>query len=132
MTDKILQMFFDIDRVRSSQRRMSWSLRISWISVMSDQILNIPELENEGIVFAKQGFNIFGSSCRTLNCVRAYAAAGSREKLREHSFSSAWLTHQHKSAVSSEGDYTALNKCVIAIEFALYLHFAIGSFDDSA
>ena len=26
----------------------------SLISVMSDQILNIPELENEGIVFAKQ------------------------------------------------------------------------------
>ena len=34
----------------------------SLISVMSDQILNIPELENEGIVFAKQGFNIIGTA----------------------------------------------------------------------
>lgn len=29
---------------------------------MSDQILNIPELENEGLVFAKQGFNIIGTA----------------------------------------------------------------------
>ena len=34
----------------------------SLISVMSDQILNIPELENEGLVFAKQGFNIIGTA----------------------------------------------------------------------
>ncbi len=34
----------------------------SLISVMSDQILNIPELGNEGLVFAKPGFNIIGTA----------------------------------------------------------------------
>lgn len=34
----------------------------SLISVMSDQILNIPELENEGLVFARPGFNIIGTA----------------------------------------------------------------------
>lgn len=34
----------------------------SLISVMSDQILNIPELGDEGIVFSKPGFNIIGTA----------------------------------------------------------------------
>lgn len=34
----------------------------SLISVMSDQILNIPELGDDGLVFAKQGFNIIGTA----------------------------------------------------------------------
>ncbi len=34
----------------------------SLISVMSDQILNIPELGDEGLVFAKPGFNIIGTA----------------------------------------------------------------------
>ena len=34
----------------------------SLISVMSDQILNIPELEDEGFVFARPGFNIIGTA----------------------------------------------------------------------
>ncbi len=34
----------------------------SLISVMSDQILNIPELEQDGLVFARPGFNIIGTA----------------------------------------------------------------------
>lgn len=34
----------------------------SLISVMSDKILNIPELEEEGLIFARQGFNIIGTA----------------------------------------------------------------------
>lgn len=34
----------------------------SLISVMSDQILNIPELEQDGLIFAKSGFNIIGTA----------------------------------------------------------------------
>lgn len=34
----------------------------SLISVMSDQILNIPELGSEGFIFAKPGFNIIGTA----------------------------------------------------------------------
>jgi len=34
----------------------------SLISVMSDQILNIPELADDGLVFAKSGFNIIGTA----------------------------------------------------------------------
>ena len=34
----------------------------SLISVMSDQILNIPELGDDGIVFARPGFNIIGTA----------------------------------------------------------------------
>lgn len=34
----------------------------SLISVMSDQILNIPELREEGVVFARPGFNIIGTA----------------------------------------------------------------------
>ncbi len=34
----------------------------SLISVMSDQILNIPELEDKGLVFARPGFNIIGTA----------------------------------------------------------------------
>lgn len=34
----------------------------SLISVMSDQILNIPELGDEGLVFARPGFNIIGTA----------------------------------------------------------------------
>lgn len=34
----------------------------SLISVMSDQILNIPELEDEGLVLARPGFNIIGTA----------------------------------------------------------------------
>lgn len=32
------------------------------ISVMSDKVLNIPELEDEGLLFAKPGFNIIGTA----------------------------------------------------------------------
>ena len=34
----------------------------SLISVMSDQILNIPELGDEGLIFARPGFNIIGTA----------------------------------------------------------------------
>lgn len=34
----------------------------SLISVMSDQILNIPELGDDGFIFAKSGFNIIGTA----------------------------------------------------------------------
>lgn len=34
----------------------------SLISVMSDQILNIPELEQDGFIFARSGFNIIGTA----------------------------------------------------------------------
>lgn len=34
----------------------------SLISVMSDQILNIPELGEDGLVFARPGFNIIGTA----------------------------------------------------------------------
>lgn len=34
----------------------------SLISVMSDKVLNIPELEDDGLIFAKPGFNIIGTA----------------------------------------------------------------------
>lgn len=34
----------------------------SLISVMSDKVLNIPELEEDGLIFAKPGFNIIGTA----------------------------------------------------------------------
>lgn len=34
----------------------------SLISVMSDKVLNVPELEEDGLIFAKPGFNIIGTA----------------------------------------------------------------------
>lgn len=34
----------------------------SLISILSDKVLNVPELENDGFLFAKQGFNIIGTA----------------------------------------------------------------------
>lgn len=55
MTKGIITRFEEITRTPAE-------IQDSLISVMSDKVLNIPELENEGLVFAKSGFNIIGTA----------------------------------------------------------------------
>ena len=55
MTKGIITRFEEITRTPAE-------IQDSLISVMSDKVLNIPELEDDGLVFAKSGFNIIGTA----------------------------------------------------------------------
>ncbi len=55
MTKGIITRFEEITRTPAE-------IQDSLISVMSDKVLNIPELEENGLVFAKSGFNIIGTA----------------------------------------------------------------------
>ena len=55
MTKGIITRFEEITRTPAE-------IQDSLISVMSDKVLNIPELEEDGLVFAKSGFNIIGTA----------------------------------------------------------------------
>ena len=52
---KVITRFEEITRTPAE-------IQDSLISVMSDKVLNIPELEEEGLLFAKPGFNIIGTA----------------------------------------------------------------------
>lgn len=55
MSQGIITRFEEITRTPAE-------IQDSLISVMSDKVLNIPELENNGLIFAKPGFNIIGTA----------------------------------------------------------------------
>lgn len=55
MSKGIITRFEEITRTPAE-------IQDSLISVMSDKVLNIPELENDGLLFAKPGFNIIGTA----------------------------------------------------------------------
>lgn len=55
MSKGIITRFEEITRTPAE-------IQDSLISVMSDKVLNIPELEEEGLLFAKPGFNIIGTA----------------------------------------------------------------------
>ena len=55
MSKGIITRFEEITRTPAE-------IQDSLISVMSDKVLNVPELEEEGLVFAKPGFNIIGTA----------------------------------------------------------------------
>ena len=55
MSKGIITRFEEITRTPAE-------IQDSLISVMSDKVLNIPELEDEGLLFAKPGFNIIGTA----------------------------------------------------------------------
>ena len=55
MTKGIITRFEEITRTPAE-------IQDSLISVMSDKILNIPELEENGLILAKSGFNIIGTA----------------------------------------------------------------------
>lgn len=55
MSKGIITRFEEITRTPAE-------IQDSLISVMSDKVLNIPELENDGLIFAKPGFNIIGTA----------------------------------------------------------------------
>ena len=55
MTKGIITRFEEITRTPAE-------IQDSLISVMSDKVLNIPELEENGLIFAKSGFNIIGTA----------------------------------------------------------------------
>ena len=55
MTRGIITRFEEITRTPAE-------IQDSLISVMSDKVLNIPELDNDGLIFAKPGFNIIGTA----------------------------------------------------------------------
>lgn len=42
--------------------RMPAEMQDSLISILSDKVLTVPELHEEGLVFAKQGFNVIGTA----------------------------------------------------------------------
>lgn len=55
MTRGMITRFEEITRTPAE-------IQDSLISVMSDKVLNIPELDEEGLIFAKNGFNIIGTA----------------------------------------------------------------------
>lgn len=55
MSKGIITRFEEITRTPAE-------IQDSLISVMSDKVLNIPELDNDGLLFAKPGFNIIGTA----------------------------------------------------------------------
>ncbi len=55
MSKGIITRFEEITRTPAE-------IQDSLISVMSDKVLNIPELEEDGLLFAKAGFNIIGTA----------------------------------------------------------------------
>ena len=55
MSKGIITRFEEITRTPAE-------IQDSLISVMSDKVLNIPELEEDGLIFAKPGFNIIGTA----------------------------------------------------------------------
>ncbi|MDO5407055.1 MAG: AAA family ATPase [Eubacteriales bacterium] len=55
MEQGILTRFEEITRTPAE-------IQDSLISVLSDKILNVPELGEEGLLFAKQGFNVIGTA----------------------------------------------------------------------
>lgn len=55
MSKGIITRFEEITRTPAE-------IQDSLISVMSDKVLNIPELEEEGLLFANSGFNIIGTA----------------------------------------------------------------------
>lgn len=55
MSKGIITRFEEITRTPAE-------IQDSLISVMSDNVLNIPELEEDGLLFAKAGFNIIGTA----------------------------------------------------------------------
>ncbi|MGN0469780.1 MAG: AAA family ATPase [Acutalibacteraceae bacterium] len=55
MSKGIITRFEEITRTPAE-------IQDSLISVMSDKVLNIPELEDDGLLFAKPGFNIIGTA----------------------------------------------------------------------
>ena len=55
MTKGIITRFEEITRTPAE-------IQDSLISVMSDKVLNVPELEDDGLIFAKSGFNIIGTA----------------------------------------------------------------------
>ncbi len=55
MSKGIITRFEEITRTPAE-------IQDSLISVMSDNVLNIPELEEDGLLFAKPGFNIIGTA----------------------------------------------------------------------
>lgn len=55
MSKGIITRFEEITRTPAE-------IQDSLISVMSDKVLNIPELEDNGLIFAKPGFNIIGTA----------------------------------------------------------------------
>ena len=55
MTKGIITRFEEITRTPAE-------IQDSLISVMSDKVLNVPELEEDGLIFAKSGFNIIGTA----------------------------------------------------------------------
>ena len=55
MSKGIITRFEEITRTPAE-------IQDSLISVMSDKVLNIPELEDEGLLFARPGFNVIGTA----------------------------------------------------------------------
>ncbi len=55
MSKGIITRFEEITRTPAE-------IQDSLISVMSDKVLNVPELEDDGLIFAKPGFNIIGTA----------------------------------------------------------------------
>lgn len=55
MSKGIITRFEEITRTPAE-------IQDSLISVMSDKVLNIPELEDDGLLFARSGFNIIGTA----------------------------------------------------------------------
>lgn len=55
MSKGIITRFEEITRTPAE-------IQDSLISVMSDKVLNIPELEEDGLLFAKPGFNVIGTA----------------------------------------------------------------------
>ncbi len=55
MSKGIITRFEEITRTPAE-------IQDSLISVMSDKVLNVPELEEDGLIFAKPGFNIIGTA----------------------------------------------------------------------
>ncbi|MBE5871616.1 MAG: AAA family ATPase [Lachnospiraceae bacterium] len=55
MEQGILTRFEEITRTPAQ-------IQDSLISVLSDKVLNVPELGSEGLLFAKQGFNVIGTA----------------------------------------------------------------------
>lgn len=55
MSKGIITRFEEITRTPAE-------IQDSLISIMSDKVLNVPELEDDGLVFAKPGFNIIGTA----------------------------------------------------------------------
>lgn len=55
MRDGIITRFEEITR-------MPAEMQDSLISILSDKVLTVPELHDEGLVFAKQGFNVIGTA----------------------------------------------------------------------